>query len=104
MAKRVGTAVVFTIVILAGILLQGWALRLLLLFAMLVSVSELYRAFRHLSAKPVCWVGYVYCALAVAAQSLGLQAWREPKLPGRYCPYSAALAMLRALRRAGGGC
>ena len=39
-----------------------------------------------------------------AAQSLGLQAWREPKLPGRYCPYSAALAMLRALRRAGGGC
>ena len=70
MAKRVGTAVVFTIVILAGILLQGWALRLLLLFAMLVSVSELYRAFRHLGAKPVCWVGYVYCALAVAAQSL----------------------------------
>ena len=70
MAKRVGTAVVFTIVILAGILLQGWALRLLLLFAMLVSVSELYRAFRHLGAKPVCWVGYVYCALAVAAQSM----------------------------------
>ena len=53
MAKRVVTAVVFTIVILAGILLQGWALRLLLLFAMLVSVSEIYRAFRRLGAKPV---------------------------------------------------
>ena len=39
-----------------------------------------------------------------AAQSLGLQAWREPKLPGRYCPYSAAQAMLRALKRAEGGC
>lgn len=70
MAKRVVTAVVFTIVILAGILLQGWALRLLLLFAMLVSVSEIYRAFRRLGAKPVCWAGYVYCVLAVAAQSL----------------------------------
>lgn len=70
MAKRVGTAVVFTIVILAGIVLQGWALRLLLLFAMLVSVSELYRAFRRLGAKPVSWVGYVYCVLAVVAQSM----------------------------------
>ena len=70
MAKRVVTAVVFTIVILAGILLQGWALRLLLLFAMLVSVSEIYRAFRRRGAKPVCWVGYVYCVLAVTAQSL----------------------------------
>ena len=39
-----------------------------------------------------------------AAQSQGLQAWREPGLPGRYCPYSAACAMLRALERAEGGC
>ena len=70
MAKRVVTGAIFAIVILAGIVLQGWALRLLLLFAMLVSVSELYLAFRHLGAKPVCWVGYVYCALAVAAQSM----------------------------------
>ena len=70
MAKRVVTGAIFAIVILAGIVLQGWALRLLLLFAMLVSVSELYRAFRHLGAKPVSWVGYVYCVLAVAAQSM----------------------------------
>lgn len=39
-----------------------------------------------------------------AAQAQGLQAWREPKLPGRYCPYSSAQAMLRALQRAEGGC
>ena len=70
MAKRVVTGAIFAIVILAGIVLQGWALRLLLLFAMLVSVSELYRAFRHLGAKPVSWVGYLYCVLAVAAQSM----------------------------------
>lgn len=37
-----------------------------------------------------------------AAQALGLNAWREPRLPGRYCPYSAAQALLRALERAEG--
>lgn len=35
-----------------------------------------------------------------AAQSLGLRAWREPGLPGRYCPFSAAWALLRSVRRA----
>lgn len=35
-----------------------------------------------------------------AAWSLGLRAWREPKLPGRYCPFSAARALMRAILRA----
>ena len=35
-----------------------------------------------------------------AAQSLGLRAWREPALPGRYCPFSAAWALQRSVRRA----
>ena len=34
-----------------------------------------------------------------AAWSLGLRAWREPGLPGRYCPESAALALLEAIDR-----
>ena len=34
-----------------------------------------------------------------AAWSLGLRAWREPGLPGRYCPHSAALAILGAMDR-----
>ena len=34
-----------------------------------------------------------------AAWSLGLRAWREPALPGRYCPRSAALALLNAIDR-----
>lgn len=70
MFKRVVTGFVFTVVILIGILLQGWVLRLLLLFAMLVSLSEMYRAFRKVGADPVRWAGYVYCLLAVLAQSL----------------------------------
>ena len=35
-----------------------------------------------------------------AAWALGLRAWREPGLPGRYCPHSAAQALLAAMDRA----
>ena len=35
-----------------------------------------------------------------AARALNLRAWREPKLTGRYCPYSAARALFEAIRRA----
>lgn len=35
-----------------------------------------------------------------AAHGLNLRAWREPKLPGRYCPFSAARALLQAIIRA----
>lgn len=34
-----------------------------------------------------------------AAWNLGLRAWREPGLPGRYCPHSAAQAILSAMDR-----
>lgn len=36
-----------------------------------------------------------------AAWKLGLRAWREPGLPGRYCPESAAMALLRSMVRQG---
>lgn len=35
-----------------------------------------------------------------AAERLKLNAWREPGLPGRYCPFSAAKALMRAIIRA----
>lgn len=35
-----------------------------------------------------------------AARGLKLRAWREPKLPGRYCPFSAAKALLQSILRA----
>ena len=34
-----------------------------------------------------------------SAWNRGLRAWREPGLPGRYCPQSAALAILKAMDR-----
>lgn len=36
-----------------------------------------------------------------SAWNLGLRAWREPALPGRYCPDSAAEALCRAILRGG---
>ena len=38
-----------------------------------------------------------------AAWARGLRAWREPGLPGRYCPRSAAQAILKAMDRIEGG-
>lgn len=35
-----------------------------------------------------------------AARGLNLRAWREPKLPGRYCPFSAARVLMQAIVRA----
>ena len=34
-----------------------------------------------------------------AAHRLGLRAWREPGLPGRYCPESAALAIAASFEK-----
>ena len=73
MLKRVITGAVLAVVLFAGILLQGWTLRLMLLFAMLMSLSEMYRAFRNKGADPVRWAGYLYCFLAVAGQSMHSQ-------------------------------
>lgn len=35
-----------------------------------------------------------------AAWNRGIRAWREPGLPGRYCPESAGMALMRALLKA----
>ena len=36
---------------------------------MVMSLSEMYRAFRKIGYDPVRWAGYVYCVLAVLAQA-----------------------------------
>ena len=35
------------------------------------------------------------------AEELGVKAWREPALPGRYCPENAAWAIVSSMRRGG---
>jgi len=67
--KRVITATVLILIMALGIWLQGWPLRVILLISMLMSTSEMYRAFRRIGYDPVRWSGYVYCVLAVLAQA-----------------------------------
>ena len=69
MIKRIITAILLILVMGVGIWLQGWPLRVILLISMVVSLSEMYRAFRRIGYDPVRWVGYVYCVLAVLAQA-----------------------------------
>ena len=69
MIKRVITAAVLIIIMALGIWFQGWPLRIILLVSMLMSTSEMYRAFRRIGYDPVRWSGYVYCVLAVLAQA-----------------------------------
>ena len=103
MVKRVITGAIFAVVLIAGVLLQGWFLRLMLLFAMLVSLSEMYRAFRKIGADPVRWAGYVYCFLAVFAQSMSSQlnhpVFREISPPMLALTVSLLLAMCRIISR-----
>jgi len=67
--KRIITAAVLIAIMALGIWFQGWPLRIILLVSMLMSTSEMYRAFRRINYDPVRWSGYVYCVLAVLAQA-----------------------------------
>ena len=69
MIKRIVTAAILIAIMSLGIWFQGWPLRAILLVCMLVSTSEMYRAFRRIGYDPVRWSGYVYCVLAVLAQA-----------------------------------
>lgn len=69
MIKRVITAAILIAIIALGIWFQGWPLRAILLVSMLMSTSEMYRAFRKIGYDPVRWSGYTYCVLAVLAQA-----------------------------------
>ena len=69
MIKRIITAAILIVIMSLGIWFQGWPLRVMLLISMLMSTSEMYRAFRKIGYDPVRWSGYVYCVLAVLAQA-----------------------------------
>ncbi len=69
MIKRIITASILIIIMALAIWFQGWPLRALLLWGMLMSTSEMYRAFRKIGYDPVRWSGYTYCVLAVLAQA-----------------------------------
>lgn len=67
MTKRVISSIFFVIIILTGLILQGWVMTALLAAFMVIATHEMYKALKHCGAQPVQWAGYVFCILAVAA-------------------------------------
>ncbi|MBE5807963.1 MAG: hypothetical protein E7317_06445, partial [Clostridiales bacterium] len=70
MHKRVYTAIVFTVVLIAAVLLQGWAERIVLLACMLTGVWEMCGAMQAKGLKPNRPVACAYCCLTVVMQGL----------------------------------
>ena len=68
MIKRVITGAAFAVIVLAGVLLQGWTMLALLSFAMVASTHEMYKAIRATGIEPVRWAGYVFCFMTIAAE------------------------------------
>lgn len=92
MLKRVITGAVFTAIILGGIYLRGWALRALMLAAVLIGMFEVYRAIKKTGAKPAEWAGYAYAALAIGLQA-GANAPGAPEWLRSMNAQAAALAI-----------
>lgn len=65
--------------------------------AMVLDASLLARVNRE--AMIIDLASPPYGVELAAAWRMGLRAWREPGLPGRYCPESAARALYDALKR-----
>ena len=91
MIKRIITGAFLALVMILGIWLQGWPLRLMLLFCMILSSSEMYRAFRKIGSDPIRWAGYVYCVLAVGAQAFYADFTKSSRLFSAISPSMFAL-------------
>lgn len=70
MIQRVITGAGFAALVLACILIQGWAMLALLGVCMLISTHEIYAAFRAARMRPVRWAGCLFCILVIAAYCL----------------------------------
>jgi len=67
MKNRVISALIYTPLMVAGVILQGWYMTALLAVFMVIATYEMYRALSAAGMKPAKWTGFVFCALAIAA-------------------------------------
>ena len=93
MTKRVLTGAAFALLVLAGVLLQGWVMFALISLAMVVSTFEMYRAIRATAIEPVRWAGYLFCAACILAQGAGLYLSRDLHLS----MYALLLSVMAAI-------
>jgi len=87
--NRVITGVFFALLMLFGIVMQGWVMLCLLSAFMVISTVEMYKSIRATGIEPVRWAGYAFCALAIAAECI---AFITPN-----CPHLSIIAMLLGL-------
>lgn len=67
MVKRVITGVVLLAIVGILIALQGWYLRVGVLFMALVSFHEIFNAFKNKGMHAVRWPGFLFCVMAFAS-------------------------------------
>lgn len=65
MLRRRTTGIVLALLFAALWYLQGWPLRIGLVVMMVLSIWEMYAAFRQRGARPVRWVGMAFSLLAM---------------------------------------
>lgn len=70
MKQRVITGAGFAVLMLAGIVLGGWAAFALIASAMVAGTYEVYKAIRASGIEPVRWSGYLFCGLSILAAGL----------------------------------
>ena len=99
MKQRVITGTAFAVLVLAGILLQGWVMFILLTLALIISVEEVYRAIRNTGIEPVRWAGYMYCVLTVAAFLASVFLNRKAPLQTIALLLAVMAAMIRLVSR-----
>ena len=99
MKQRVITGAAFAVLVLAGILFQGWVMFVLLSVALIVSVEEVYRAIRNTGIEPVRWAGYMYCGLTIAAFLASFFVSRNTPLQMIALLLSVMAAMIRLVSR-----
>ena len=99
MTKRVLTGAAFAVLVLVGVLLQGWVMFALISLAMVVSVFEMYRAIRATGIEPVRWAGYFFCAVSRLAQGAAFYLTEDLHLSMYALLISVMAAMIRLVMR-----
>ena len=67
MKNRIISALIYTPLMIAGVIFQGWYMFALLSVFMVIATHEMYRALAASGLKPVRWAGFLSCALAIAS-------------------------------------
>lgn len=96
MTKRIVTGVILIVLALVVTFVQGWIFQLGFLALMLMSVHEMFAAFKNKGMKPVKWPAYAFCILSVLNVAVGEKAMHI-NLGAEGTLYAMTVCMLAAM-------